>query len=166
MQKPQRKKFILVEQVDIFDEQKDDKSDWTVWDVLNSKEDDLDLSATFSDKNTAQTNLQSDQPDNQPVVVCKYKPSFLESDGQVQLSVEKRPESLRIYDCRVDIASPEYGAVAFNHFCLNVLPIIKRQSYNAIRLTAVMEHSYYASFGYQVTFFFSFSRSSTNSFIN
>jgi len=32
--------------------------------------------------------------------------------------------------------------------------------YNAIQLMAVMEHAYYASFGYQVTSFFAASRSS------
>jgi len=31
--------------------------------------------------------------------------------------------------------------------------------YNAIQLMAVMEHAYYASFGYQVTSFFAASRS-------
>ena len=65
-----------------------------------------------------------------------------------------RPESLRIYECHVGIASPEYHVSTYDHFRLNVLPIIKRQGYNAIQLMAVMEHAYYASFGYQVTSFF------------
>ncbi|RZC33275.1 1,4-alpha-glucan-branching enzyme [Asbolus verrucosus] len=36
----------------------------------------------------------------------------------------------------------------------NVLPRIVKQGYNAIQLMAVMEHAYYASFGYQVTSFY------------
>ena len=39
-------------------------------------------------------------------------------------------------------------------FTENVLPRIKNLGYNAIQLMAVMEHAYYASFGYQVTSFF------------
>jgi len=35
------------------------------------------------------------------------------------------------------------------------------KGYNAIQLMAVMEHAYYASFGYQVTSFFAPSRFST-----
>ena len=38
-----------------------------------------------------------------------------------------------------------------------LLPRIKRQGYNAIQLMAIMEHAYYASFGYQVTSFFAVS---------
>jgi hypothetical protein len=65
-----------------------------------------------------------------------------------------RPDSLRIYECHVGIASPNYQVSTYDHFRQNVLPIIKRQGYNAIQLMAVMEHAYYASFGYQVTSFF------------
>jgi 1,4-alpha-glucan branching enzyme len=32
------------------------------------------------------------------------------------------------------------------------------QGYNAIQLMAIMEHAYYASFGYQVTSFYAASR--------
>ena len=35
-----------------------------------------------------------------------------------------------------------------------VLPHVHRQGYDAIQMMAVMEHAYYASFGYQVTSFF------------
>jgi len=35
------------------------------------------------------------------------------------------------------------------------------EGYNAIQLMAVMEHAYYASFGYQVTSFFAPSRFSS-----
>lgn len=36
--------------------------------------------------------------------------------------------------------------------------MFSRLGYNAIQLMAVMEHAYYASFGYQVTSFFAASR--------
>jgi 1,4-alpha-glucan branching enzyme len=35
-----------------------------------------------------------------------------------------------------------------------MLPRVIRQGYNTIQLMAIMEHAYYASFGYQVTNFF------------
>lgn len=38
-----------------------------------------------------------------------------------------------------------------------MLPYIKETGYTAIQLMAVMEHSYYPSFGYQVTNFFAVS---------
>jgi len=38
--------------------------------------------------------------------------------------------------------------------------------YNAIQLMAVMEHAYYASFGYQVTSFFAASRCGLQKHIN
>jgi 1,4-alpha-glucan branching enzyme len=38
-----------------------------------------------------------------------------------------------------------------------LLPYIKETGYTAIQLMAVMEHSYYPSFGYQVTNFFAVS---------
>lgn len=66
----------------------------------------------------------------------------------------KAPENIKIYECHVGIASPEYKVATYNDFTANVIARIKRQGYNAIQLMAVMEHAYYASFGYQVTSFF------------
>ncbi|XP_037888240.1 1,4-alpha-glucan-branching enzyme [Glossina fuscipes] len=66
----------------------------------------------------------------------------------------KRPKSLRIYECHVGIASQEPCIASYDHFTTEVIPRIKRQGYNAIQVMAVMEHAYYASFGYQVTSFF------------
>lgn len=40
---------------------------------------------------------------------------------------------------------------SYNEFRLNTLPHIERQGYNTIQLMAIMEHAYYASFGYQVS---------------
>ncbi|XP_071508280.1 1,4-alpha-glucan-branching enzyme-like [Diadema antillarum] len=61
---------------------------------------------------------------------------------------------LRIYEAHVGISSWEGKVASYDHFTDNVLPRIKGQGYNAVQLMAVMEHAFYASFGYQVTSFF------------
>lgn len=65
-----------------------------------------------------------------------------------------KPESLRIYECHVGISSDQPAVASYSHFTHNVLPRIANLGYNAIQLMAVMEHAYYASFGYQVTSYF------------
>lgn len=64
-----------------------------------------------------------------------------------------RPKSLRIYECHVGIATEEQKVGTYKEFH-SILHRIKNQGYNAIQLMAIMEHAYYASFGYQVTSFF------------
>ncbi|KAJ2082182.1 alpha-1,4-glucan branching enzyme [Coemansia sp. RSA 988] len=61
---------------------------------------------------------------------------------------------LCIYEAHVGISSPEGRVATYKEFTANVLPMIKDLGYNAVQLMAVMEHAYYASFGYQVTSFF------------
>ncbi|KAJ3201164.1 alpha-1,4-glucan branching enzyme, partial [Dinochytrium kinnereticum] len=65
-----------------------------------------------------------------------------------------RPRALRIYEAHVGISSPEPRVSTYPEFTATVLPRIKSLGYNAIQLMAIMEHPYYASFGYQVTNFF------------
>lgn len=65
-----------------------------------------------------------------------------------------RPRGLKIYESHVGIASPDYKVATYREFADNVIPRIKRQGYNAVQMMAIMEHAYYASFGYQVTSFF------------
>jgi len=65
-----------------------------------------------------------------------------------------RPKSLRIYECHVGIASPDPKVGTYVEFRDNVLPRIVHAGYNAIQVMAIMEHAYYASFGYQITSFF------------
>jgi 1,4-alpha-glucan branching enzyme len=65
-----------------------------------------------------------------------------------------KPESLRIYEAHVGISSWEGKVNTFKNFTRDVLPRIKDLGYNVIQLMAIMEHPYYASFGYQVTSFF------------
>ncbi|XP_067940624.1 1,4-alpha-glucan-branching enzyme-like [Watersipora subatra] len=66
----------------------------------------------------------------------------------------KKPSALRIYEAHVGIASPEGKVSTYSNFTKNMLPIISDLGYNAIQLMAIMEHAYYASFGYQVTSFY------------
>ncbi|KAG5875108.1 hypothetical protein JTB14_018586 [Gonioctena quinquepunctata] len=65
-----------------------------------------------------------------------------------------RPKSLRIYECHVGIATSNLEVGSYDNFTDNILPRIVKQGYNCIQLMAVMEHAYYASFGYQVTSFY------------
>ncbi|CDM29026.1 CAZyme family GH13 [Penicillium roqueforti] len=66
----------------------------------------------------------------------------------------KKPEDLRIYEAHVGISSPETRVATYKEFTKNMLPRIQYLGYNAIQLMAIMEHAYYASFGYQVNNFF------------
>ncbi|XP_061928017.1 1,4-alpha-glucan-branching enzyme isoform X2 [Apis cerana] len=69
-------------------------------------------------------------------------------------SKQKKPKSLRIYECHVGIATQELKIGTYLEFAKNIIPRIVKQGYNAIQLMAIMEHAYYASFGYQVTSFY------------
>ena len=77
---------------------------------------------------------------------------------QFQYERPPRPKSLRIYEAHVGISSPEPKVASYKYFTDNVLPRIKNLGYNCIQLMAIMEHAYYACFGYQVTAFFAASR--------
>lgn len=65
-----------------------------------------------------------------------------------------RPRAMRIYECHVGIATEECGVGSYKNFADNVLPRIKHVGYNTIQVMAIMEHAYYASFGYQITSFY------------
>lgn len=66
-------------------------------------------------------------------------------------------DSLRVYEAHVGISTPEPKVGSYKEFTKNLLPRIKDLGYDAIQLMAIMEHAYYASFGYQVTNFFAVS---------
>uniref|UniRef100_A0A8C1YH63 1,4-alpha-glucan branching enzyme n=1 Tax=Cyprinus carpio TaxID=7962 RepID=A0A8C1YH63_CYPCA len=80
--------------------------------------------------------------------------TFLLSRPQFQHPRPPRPSSLRIYEAHVGISSPEEKIASYRNFTRDVLPRIKDLGYNCVQLMAIMEHAYYASFGYQVTNFF------------
>ncbi|RZF42612.1 hypothetical protein LSTR_LSTR001407 [Laodelphax striatellus] len=85
-----------------------------------------------------------------------YKQRVWHPQNKYQMKYPKvpKPKSLRIYECHVGIATSEGRVGQYKEFAQNVLPRIKKLGYNAIQLMAIMEHAYYASFGYQVTSFF------------
>lgn len=65
-----------------------------------------------------------------------------------------KPASARIYEAHVGISSPDPKVATYKEFTKDVLPRIKHLGYNTIQLMAIMEHAYYASFGYQINSFF------------
>lgn len=65
-----------------------------------------------------------------------------------------KPQSARIYEAHVGISSPESRVTTYKEFTQNLIPRIHKLGYNVIQLMAIMEHAYYASFGYQVNSFF------------
>lgn len=64
------------------------------------------------------------------------------------------PASARIYEAHVGISTPEQRVGTYKEFTKNTLPRIHKLGYNVIQLMAIMEHAYYASFGYQINSFF------------
>ncbi|GAA5999910.1 1,4-alpha-glucan branching enzyme [Rhodotorula paludigena] len=67
------------------------------------------------------------------------------------------PRAPKVYEAHVGISTPEAKIGSYDEFTDNVLPRIKELGYNTIQLMAIMEHAYYASFGYQITSFFAIS---------
>jgi len=63
-------------------------------------------------------------------------------------------KNLLIYECHIGMAQEEGKIGSYNEFREKVLPRIKALGYNTIQIMAIMEHPYYASFGYQVTNFY------------
>ncbi|TPX31684.1 1,4-alpha-glucan branching enzyme [Synchytrium microbalum] len=65
-----------------------------------------------------------------------------------------KPQNPRIYEAHVGIASPEGRVATYKEFTKNVLPRIKDLGYDTVQMMAIMEHPYYASFGYQISSFY------------
>ncbi|VDM53022.1 unnamed protein product [Angiostrongylus costaricensis] len=91
-----------------------------------------------------------------PKETVVYHQQFYNPPDKYQLRHPRppRPASLRIYEAHVGISSWEGKVNTYRAFADDVIPRIVKQGYNTIQLMAVMEHVYYASFGYQVTSFF------------
>ena len=66
----------------------------------------------------------------------------------------KPKKRLFIYECHIGMAQEEGKLGTYREFTEKILPRIKKLGYNTLQIMAVMEHPYYASFGYQVTNFF------------
>jgi len=67
------------------------------------------------------------------------------------------PPDLRIYESHVGMSSTEPKVSSYWEFAHNVIPYIAELGYNCVQIMGIMEHAYYASFGYQVTNFFAVS---------
>ncbi|MEQ8153503.1 MAG: alpha-amylase family glycosyl hydrolase [Clostridiaceae bacterium] len=80
--------------------------------------------------------------------------SFKWSDQNFKANSEKQ---LCIYEAHIGMAQEKEGIGTFKEFTENILPRIKESGYNAVQLMAVMNHPYYASFGYHVSNFFAVS---------
>ncbi len=65
-----------------------------------------------------------------------------------------RPEFAVIYEAHVGMAQELRRVGTYDEFRTNILPRIAEAGYNTLQLMAVMEHPYYASFGYHVSSFF------------
>lgn len=59
-----------------------------------------------------------------------------------------------IYEAHVGMAQEKEGIGTYREFADFNLEYIQSMGYNTVQLMAIQEHSYYASFGYQVTNFF------------
>ena len=65
-----------------------------------------------------------------------------------------KPSNVKIYEAHVGISTPEARVGTYPEFTRDTLPRIHDLGYNVIQLMAIMEHAYYASFGYQINSFF------------
>lgn len=63
----------------------------------------------------------------------------------------KKPQAPRIYESHVGMSSQDPKVATYREYAEQVLPRVKALGYNTIQLMAIMEHAYYASFGYHVT---------------
>lgn len=79
------------------------------------------------------------------------------NDSQTNYTPSSKPNGIKVYEAHVGISSPDGRIGTYKEFTENVLPRIHKLGYNTIQLMAIMEHAYYASFGYQVTNFFAIS---------
>ena len=59
-----------------------------------------------------------------------------------------------IYECHVGMAQEKEGLGTYVEFRDHILPRIKELGYNTVQIMAVMQHPYYASFGYHVSSYF------------
>ena len=62
-----------------------------------------------------------------------------------------------IYEAHIGMSLEEGGVGSFEYFRTAILPRIIDDGFNTLQLMALMEHPYYASFGYQVSSFFALS---------
>ncbi|OPZ90092.1 MAG: 1,4-alpha-glucan branching enzyme GlgB [Firmicutes bacterium ADurb.Bin419] len=76
---------------------------------------------------------------------------FVWTDSGFQVDTSKAP---LIYETHVGMAQEKCDMGTYKEFEETMLPKVKNLGYNTIQIMAIMEHPYYASFGYHVTNFF------------
>lgn len=86
-----------------------------------------------------------------------WSPSYIYQWRHDSPQFDTNTEGVRIYEAHVGMAQDEEKVGTFTEFTKNVLPRIADLGYNTIQLMAIMEHPYYASFGYHVSNFFAVS---------
>lgn len=59
-----------------------------------------------------------------------------------------------IYETHIGMAQEKEALGTYKEFETNILPRVKALGYNTIQIMAIMEHPYYASFGYHVSNYF------------
>ncbi len=67
---------------------------------------------------------------------------------------KRKLSPLFIYESHVGMAQEAESVGTYREFADRILDRVQEAGYNTIQLMAIMEHPYYASFGYQVTNFF------------
>ncbi|KAL7414871.1 glycoside hydrolase superfamily [Mrakia frigida] len=68
------------------------------------------------------------------------------------------PRTPRIYEAHIGAATSQDNAVGtFAEFERDILPRVKAGGYNTLQLMGIMEHPYYASYGYQVSSYYAVS---------
>ena len=80
-----------------------------------------------------------------------YDPETVFSWTDAKFKPAKKPF---IYECHIGMAQEAGKVGSYDEFTANILPRVKALGYNTLQIMAIMEHPYYASFGYQVTNFF------------
>ena len=95
--------------------------------------------------------VQDEKTHNFSAAIWNPRKEFAWTDGKFRPKKNVPP---LIYEAHVGMATEEERVGTYLEFMRDVLPRIKKDGYNTVQLMAVMEHPYYASFGYQVSNFF------------
>jgi 1,4-alpha-glucan branching enzyme len=80
---------------------------------------------------------------------CKYPYEWRHKD--YKRNIEEAP---LIYEAHIGMSQEKEDIASYREFADYILPRVKELGYNTIQLMAIMEHPYYASFGYHVSNFF------------
>ncbi|MDW7677284.1 MAG: alpha-amylase family glycosyl hydrolase [Bacillota bacterium] len=76
---------------------------------------------------------------------------FQWTDGHFRADASRAPF---VYECHIGMAQEKEAISTYAEFERNILPRVKDLGYNTIQIMAIMEHPYYASFGYHVSNYF------------